>query len=148
MIGLMQERHALESRRRGTWRHEARALPLPIVLNVPAATNAEIEIVVDERVLPTLRDRGPVSCSLTVNGEISDVKEHIGPVTSRWPSLCEEVETRFDADDRGKSSFREAMRGCVRWATLFPEVTDVPTRDAVRDELRQYEFRPQPLGAR
>lgn len=148
VVGVTQERHKPISKKRGKWEHEARAFTRPIVVTVSPGSNAELEIRVDERVIPGMRERGPVSYTITVNGEPLEAQEYLGPVTSRWPEICEEVETRFDADDQGKSSFRDAMRGCVRWESLFPEVADVPAREAVRAELQTYDFRPQPVGVR
>lgn len=148
IVAVTQERHKPISKKRGKWEHEARAFTRPIVVDLSPGSNAELEIRVDERVIPGVRERGPVSYTIAVNGEPLEAQEHLGPVTSRWPEICEEIETRFDEDDRRKSSFRDAMRGCVRWASLFPEVTEVPTREAVRAELQTYDFRPQPVGVR
>lgn len=148
VIGLLQERHMPISKKEGRWDHEARAFPRPISFEVPAGAVGQLALEVDERVIPGARQAGPVSWKLMVNGEQVAGTKDMGPMTSSWPALCEEVESGYEPDERDRSSFRRAMRGCLRWDNLFPNVEGLPTREQVRGELEKYDFAPVPASLR
>ncbi len=149
VLRLLQERHRLVSRRKGTWRHEARVFPQPLVLEVGPGAGWRLRLEVSQgRFRFSGQRQGPVSWALERGEERVAEEQRAGPQPEDWPLLCEEVEANLDPGQKVPRLVRRMLADCVRWSQLWPGVEGVPERGAVRQELARYDFRPVPVAAR
>jgi hypothetical protein len=146
VIRILQERHELKSKRKGTWTHEARVFPDPILLDIDALGMWTLEIYVRESGDSFASGPKPVTYSVLRNNEVIIGDHKFGPSTRRWPPLCEEVETAFPGKKRSSAAAGKALQGCVSWNQLWEEIEDVPDRATVREQMKQSDFEPRPAG--
>jgi hypothetical protein len=144
VIRILQEQHTLKSKRKGEWRHDARAFTRPIILDLEEGGNWRVEIGVREKGSILGRKRVPVEVVVLRDGKVADRGPGGGPAASDWPSLCEEVKTAYSGKKAGSRAESRALEGCVSWDSLWEGIEEVPDRNTVREELRSLDFRPVP----
>jgi hypothetical protein len=142
VLRLVQERHEVRSRRQGTWWHETRVSPEAFLLDIEPGADWRVVVQVNERNQGSRSHAGPISFTLLRDGEPVRQVERTGARTDEWPSLCEDVEASLSEKKRHSRAGQRALEGCIRWAALWPEAGEVPTRAEVRGELEGYGYRP------
>jgi hypothetical protein len=137
VLRVVEERH-LRNLGRSGWSHEARVAPAVLAFDLApdAAGRVELSCEAGQR-------GGPLRLRVVQGAETADARPKIGQ-PDVWPLLCEEAST-------GRSPLRRALRAgarepasCLRWTDLWPGIQSAPSRDAVRAELAQHDFHPDP----
>jgi hypothetical protein len=146
VIRVLQERHEQKSKKKDTWKHEARVFPTPIVLELDTAEMWLVEIYVMESGAVLTSGQMPVSYTIRRGDEIVESKEKMGPSTRRWRNLCEDVATAYPGKKANSAAAGKAMQGCVQWNALWDETEGVPDRATVREQMKPSKFRPRPPG--
>jgi len=138
VIRILQEQHVLRSKRKQRWEHEARVFPDPIVLDLDA--DGEWKFMLQMKENSGLFAGGRVDYEIKLDRRIVSEEEDLGPSPSKWPKLCEEIETQLTEKQKAGKAGRKALRGCARWDALWEGVDDVPGREAVREEMQTRGF--------
>jgi hypothetical protein len=137
VLRVVEERH-LRNLGRSGWSHEARVAPAVLAFDLApdAAGRVELSCEAGHR-------GGPLRLRVVQGTETANDRPKIGQPDA-WPLLCEEAST-------ARSPLRRALRAgarepasCLHWSDLWPGVQAAPSRDAVRAELAQHDFHPDP----
>ncbi len=109
--------------------NEARANPDPLIFRLAPGLPAKIEVEFDEGSLDIAMS--PLRWSVVQGDQTLVPIERAGGKLAKWRTVCEEIE--LDVGPKGPTlNQRTALKDCVRWASLWPGVSDLPPRDSVR----------------
>jgi hypothetical protein len=146
VVRLLRERHEVRSRRKGTWSHEARVFPDPVVLDLDPGAEWKVRLRVTES---RTRPRGGTVDHVVMRGRARvDEGSRPGPGRNEWPGLCEELELGLKEKEATSRSDRRALEGCLRWGSLWEDVPAVPDRRTIRDALQANGFEPVPRAVK
>lgn len=146
VVRVLQEQHNLKSKRKGTWSHKARVFGQPIVLDLDAAGDWEVQVQVEASA--TSFTAGEAEYAILHDGRTVGEGSGAGPGKRRWPALCEEVEAELTPGALQSKAGRSATRDCLRWASLWEDVESIPDRATVRTEMAAYDFKPDAVASR
>jgi hypothetical protein len=141
LVRLIEERHLRHPLGHG-WQHQARVAPAELAFELRPGAPAAVEIGLHE---VTLRRKGsPLSLTVAQGDAAPAGVTPAVPPAARWPPLCEEVESAETAGKNPSASARRQLEHCLRWADLWPGISELAPRDRVRAGLERARFQPGP----
>lgn len=127
------------------WGHEARVSDVVVRFRLAPGGDGEIRLKLESNKQVFAKDKGPISYTVTQNGNILQNLERGGSDPHTWTLLCDDTEANLDPE-RKKIPKRIAkeLEGCLRWPALWDELSaPPPERDAVRRILERYDYEPR-----
>jgi hypothetical protein len=141
LVRLIEERHLRHPLGHG-WQHQARVAPAELAFELRPGAPAAVEIGLHE---VTLRRKGsPLSLTVAQGDAAPAGVTPAVPPAARWPPLCEEVESAETAGQNPSAAARRQLEHCLRWADLWPGISELAPRDRVRAGLERARFQPGP----
>jgi len=145
VLRLFVENHEKRSGER--WHHEARVAPEELVFLLEPGIPASVDVRIEQ---PRFGlgglvggDKGPLNVEIRQGEKLLQSLFDAGYATDQWDDLCEEIEVNLDPDKKVPRRLERELSRCVRWAEVWRSVEgEFPSREAVRDELARFAYRP------
>lgn len=123
------------------WDHVTTVSPVVLTLPMDQAANYNLDI---RWVEPQFTSKPPMSWRWSRDGKKLASEKRVGESKSKWPYLCNDVETSLAEGAIAEWRAKDRMKGCVTWSSLWPEVVKT-TREEVLEYLARYDYDP-PAG--
>ena len=133
LLRVIQERHLRYNSARG-YKTPSRVDPAELPFELRPGPDAQIVIRFGEK---SFRHPGPVSLRVEQGGKEVARIEPAAPNPEAWPTVCEDIPAALPADAKPSGEARRELESCVRWASLWPGLAAVPSREEVRAEIER-----------